>query len=239
MDLSNIITTNEVIYGVFARGYREIGDYKSAFRCSDDLLHSGLEVLVLLPGGPPELHIMLLRQAYGLGFPEPNVTFALCTEGAGHHELNKERDTNNCTMHEVLKFQSLTHHLTPKLTSSTLTKFGGVLIDTAIEVRLGMQNFETLMASHFFKRARDILLECKDYTDGLQVGCLVSSSKCSSSIEFRNDVASIIKPLVNAFCKIGAKEAQKFLYLSEKKTLLPEYDPISVSLLRDNLYRMC
>ncbi|GJR40753.1 pentatricopeptide repeat-containing protein [Tanacetum coccineum] len=36
---------NEVIYGVFARGYREIGDYKSAFRCSDDLLHSGLEVL--------------------------------------------------------------------------------------------------------------------------------------------------------------------------------------------------
>ncbi|KAD2275738.1 hypothetical protein E3N88_41498 [Mikania micrantha] len=32
------VIPNDIIYGVFARGYREIKDYKSAFRCSDDLL---------------------------------------------------------------------------------------------------------------------------------------------------------------------------------------------------------
>ncbi|GJY70640.1 probable ubiquitin-conjugating enzyme E2 26, partial [Tanacetum coccineum] len=41
----------------------------------------------------------------------------------------------------------------------------------------------------------------------------------------RNDVASCIKPLVNAFYKIGAKEAQEFLYLSAKKTPVPAYEP--------------
>ena len=37
------VIPNDVIYGVFARGYRENGDYKSAFKCSDDLLELGVQ----------------------------------------------------------------------------------------------------------------------------------------------------------------------------------------------------
>ncbi|GJT72708.1 hypothetical protein Tco_1031994 [Tanacetum coccineum] len=88
--------------------------------------------------------------------------------------------------------------------------------------------FEDRVVGHFRKRVHDILLACQAHINGQQVGCLVSTS-CKygwgSSLEFRNDVASCIKPLVNAFYKIRAKEAQQFLYLRFKKTPVPAYEP--------------
>lgn len=53
-------------------------------------------------------------------------------------------------------------------------------------------------------------------------GYLVGSvQKESCSIEFKNDVASCIKPLVAAFYKVGAKEAQEFHPLSEMRRTYP------------------
>lgn len=86
-----------------------------------------------------------------------------------------------------------------------------------------MQNFEGLVVGHFRNRVVDILLACKAYMEGRQVGCVQEEegNKGTGSITFRNDVSSCIKPLVAAFYKIGANEATEFLFLSEKKSPLP------------------
>lgn len=81
------------------------------------------------------------------------------------------------------------------------------------------KNFENLVVGHFRNRVRDILMACKAYMEGVQVGCLgvqeeeESGENEASTIEFRNDVASCTKLLVAAFIKIGAKEAEEFLPL--------------------------
>lgn len=77
-----------------------------------------------------------------------------------------------------------------------------------------MQNFEDFVIGHFRNRARHILMACKGYVEG---GFLEGKTEEGCSITFRNDVASCIKPLVDAFIKIGAKEAKEFLPLSEIK----------------------
>nr|GEV76947.1 hypothetical protein [Tanacetum cinerariifolium] len=72
------------------------------------------------------------------------------------------------------------------------------------------KNFKDLVAGHFCNRAHDILMACKAYTEGIQFGCLhlrENGNKEACSIKFKNDVTSYIKRLVDAFNKIGAKEA--------------------------------
>ncbi|KAI3803487.1 hypothetical protein L1987_31639 [Smallanthus sonchifolius] len=98
------------------------------------------------------------------------------------------------------------------------------------------KNFEDLVIGHFRNRVRDILMACKAYTEGVQVGCLVKGGvqdvdegDTSCSPEFRNNVASYIKTLITAFKKIGAKEADEFLHLSVKKSPLPAA-PVSTHL---------
>lgn len=76
------------------------------------------------------------------------------------------------------------------------------------------KHFEELVVGHFRSRVRHILTSCKGYMEGL---FLEGKNVERCSVEFRKDVASYIKPLVDAFIKIGAKEAQEFLYLCEGK----------------------
>lgn len=90
------------------------------------------------------------------------------------------------------------------------------------------------MVGHFRNHVRDILMACKAYTEGLQVGRFIKGSvqdidegKNSCSITFKNNVATYIKTLIDAFCKIGAKEAVEFIHLSEKISPLPPCDPRS------------
>ncbi|XP_024979927.1 probable ubiquitin-conjugating enzyme E2 26 [Cynara cardunculus var. scolymus] len=85
------------------------------------------------------------------------------------------------------------------------------------------KNFEDLVIGHFRNRVRDILMACKAYTEGVQVGCLVKGGVQdvdeggkSCSTEFKNNVASYVKVLISAFKEIGAKESQEFIGLSEK-----------------------
>nr|GEY34462.1 probable ubiquitin-conjugating enzyme E2 25 [Tanacetum cinerariifolium] len=84
--------------------------------------------------------------------------------------------------------------------------------------------FEDLVVGHFRYHVRDILMACKAYTEGVQVGSLmrggvqdVDEGQESCSYKFKTDLVSYIKVLIAAFKSIGAKEGAEFLFLSQKK----------------------
>lgn len=79
------------------------------------------------------------------------------------------------------------------------------------------------MIGHFCKRARDILVACRAYMEGAQVGCLVKGGvqdvdegDKSCSLDFKAKLAGFITTLVNAFSQIGVKDCQEFLCLAQK-----------------------
>lgn len=59
-----------------------------------------------------------------------------------------------------------------------------------------MQQFEDIVVRHFQSRARDILLACEAYIEGVQFGCLVNRIDEMCYITFKNDVGSFIRCLV-------------------------------------------
>ncbi|KAI3466116.1 hypothetical protein Pfo_022779 [Paulownia fortunei] len=84
--------------------------------------------------------------------------------------------------------------------------------------------FEDFVVGHFCKHARDILVSCKAYLDGAQVGCLVKGGvqdvdegDKSCSQQFKTNLGGFITILVNTFSQIGAKDCQEFLSLSQKE----------------------
>ncbi|XP_071715783.1 putative ubiquitin-conjugating enzyme E2 38 isoform X3 [Rutidosis leptorrhynchoides] len=80
-----------------------------------------------------------------------------------------------------------------------------------------LQNFEELVVGHFRNRVGDILMACKAYMEGVQVGCFVrggvqhvdEGDNRSCSTFFKNDISSYIKTLISAFKKIGAKTSSR------------------------------
>nr|GMC76642.1 probable ubiquitin-conjugating enzyme E2 26 [Ipomoea batatas] len=99
-------------------------------------------------------------------------------------------------------------------------------------IRKPPKHFEDFVAGHFVLHAQDILVACKTYIDGAQVGSLVSGGvqdvdegDKSCSDVFKNSVVGLIKTLVESFTQVGAKDCDKFLYLAEKATV-----PVSASL---------
>ncbi|PSS16184.1 Ubiquitin-conjugating enzyme like [Actinidia chinensis var. chinensis] len=85
------------------------------------------------------------------------------------------------------------------------------------------KHFEDFVGGHFCKRAQDILVACKAYMDGAQVGCLarggvqdVDAGDKSCSQCFKDNLASYITILVQTFSQTGAKDCNKFLSLAEK-----------------------
>lgn len=81
-----------------------------------------------------------------------------------------------------------------------------------------MQHFEAFVVGHFRCHARDILMACEGYVNGLFLNGELEK-RCS--ITFKNEVASCIKPIVDAFIRIGAHEAQYFLPSMEKNITVP------------------
>ncbi|XP_021833494.1 probable ubiquitin-conjugating enzyme E2 26 isoform X1 [Prunus avium] len=80
------------------------------------------------------------------------------------------------------------------------------------------KNFEDFVLGHFYSRARDILVACKAYMDGAQVGCLVKGGvqdvdegDKSCSQKFKDSLAGYVPMLVTEFTRIGAKDCEKFL----------------------------
>ncbi|KAK7257208.1 hypothetical protein RIF29_31012 [Crotalaria pallida] len=80
------------------------------------------------------------------------------------------------------------------------------------------KNFEDFVTGHFFSRAHDILVSCKAYMDGAQVGCLVKGGvqdvdqgDGSSSLLFKSSLGAYANMLARELTKIGAKDCDKFL----------------------------
>ncbi|WRX29723.1 Ubiquitin-conjugating enzyme E2 - like 10 [Theobroma cacao] len=80
------------------------------------------------------------------------------------------------------------------------------------------KHFEDFVVGHFYKRAHDILVACKAYMDGAQVGCLVKGGvqdvdegDKSCSQKFKDSVAGCVNMLVKEFTVLGAKDCEKFL----------------------------
>ncbi|CAL0328887.1 unnamed protein product [Lupinus luteus] len=85
-------------------------------------------------------------------------------------------------------------------------------------IRNPPKNFEEFVAGHFCSRAHDILIACKAYMDGGQVGCLVKGEvqdvdpvDRSCSKLFKNSLAGCVNMLVREFTRTGAKDCDKFL----------------------------
>ncbi|KAL1537779.1 Ubiquitin-conjugating enzyme E2, catalytic domain ues, variant 2 [Salvia divinorum] len=87
------------------------------------------------------------------------------------------------------------------------------------------KHFEAYIVGYYCNRARDILVSCRAYMDGAQVGCLakggvqdVDEGDKSCSREFRNNLAGFITTLINEFTSIGAKDCEEFRSLAQKAT---------------------
>ncbi|XVF18841.1 hypothetical protein REPUB_Repub11eG0057500 [Reevesia pubescens] len=80
------------------------------------------------------------------------------------------------------------------------------------------KHFEDFVVGHFYRRAHDILLACKAYIDGAQVGCLVKGGvqdvdegDKSCSQKFKDSLAGCVNMLVKEFTVLGVKDCEKFL----------------------------
>ncbi|KAF4392933.1 hypothetical protein G4B88_011928 [Cannabis sativa] len=79
-------------------------------------------------------------------------------------------------------------------------------------------HFEDFVMGHFCSRAHDILVACKAYMDGAQVGCLVrggvqdvDEGDKSCSKQFKNSLPAYVNNLVKQFSQLGANDCEKFL----------------------------
>ncbi|KAE9585193.1 hypothetical protein Lal_00017841 [Lupinus albus] len=77
------------------------------------------------------------------------------------------------------------------------------------------KHFEDFVVGHFYNRARDILVACKAYMEGAQVGCLVKGGvqdvdegdkTCSK--QFKDSLTGYVNMIVTEFAKIGVKHLQ-------------------------------
>ena len=79
------------------------------------------------------------------------------------------------------------------------------------------QHFEDLVMGHFLGRGHDILVACKAYMDGAQVGCLVKGGvqdvdegDKSCSKHFKDSLVNFMNTLVDVFSRIGVEDCEKF-----------------------------
>jgi ubiquitin-conjugating enzyme E2 O len=80
-----------------------------------------------------------------------------------------------------------------------------------------LQNFEDFVAGHFRKYGRNILVACRAYLDGAQVGCVsgdgvqdVDEGDTSCSVRFKQSLKKLVEELLMEFTAKGA-DCGKFL----------------------------
>lgn len=85
------------------------------------------------------------------------------------------------------------------------------------------KHFEDFVLGHFFQSAQDVLVACKAYMDGAQVGSLVrggvqdvDEGDKSCSPTFKASLAGFIKTVIDTLKEIGAMDCDKFLYLAQR-----------------------
>ncbi|WCJ32185.1 Ubiquitin-conjugating enzyme family protein [Euphorbia peplus] len=84
------------------------------------------------------------------------------------------------------------------------------------------KHFEDFVLGHFHKYGRDILVSCKAYMEGVQVGCLVKGGvqdvdegdrKCSDG--FKNSLRPCVDLLLKELSLIGVKNCEQFHFLTK------------------------
>lgn len=87
-----------------------------------------------------------------------------------------------------------------------------------------VQHFEDFVAGHFRKYGRNVLVACKAYLDGAQVGCLagngvqdVDEGDKSCSLKFKTSLKRLFEELLMEFTVKGA-DCSKFLSEKAKKS---------------------
>ncbi|KAK7401827.1 hypothetical protein VNO78_13623 [Psophocarpus tetragonolobus] len=97
------------------------------------------------------------------------------------------------------------------------------------------KNFEDFVKGHFCSQASDILVACKAYMEGAQVGCLVKGGvqdvdegDRSCSQQFKESLSGYMNMLVKEFAQVGAKDIEKFL--PQPATPLVNKQPSGVSI---------
>ncbi|CAL0326557.1 unnamed protein product [Lupinus luteus] len=77
------------------------------------------------------------------------------------------------------------------------------------------KNFQDFVLGHFYNRAHDILVACKAYMEGAQVGCLVKGGvqdvdegDKSCSKKFKDSLTGYVNMLATEFARIGVKHLQ-------------------------------
>jgi ubiquitin-conjugating enzyme E2 O len=80
-----------------------------------------------------------------------------------------------------------------------------------------LQHFEDFIAGHFRKYGRNVLVACKAYLDGAQVGCLVGNGvqdvdegDKSCSLKFKTSLKRLFEELLKELAVKGA-DCDKFL----------------------------
>ncbi|KAK9077024.1 hypothetical protein SSX86_005359 [Deinandra increscens subsp. villosa] len=95
------------------------------------------------------------------------------------------------------------------------------------------KNFEAFVVGHFCNRQSDILLACKAYMEGLQVGGGVGNKDSCCSIEFRKNVDSCILQLLRCFERnIGLTKPDLILELIRST---PPADSNEIAPLKDDV----
>ncbi|RZC80655.1 hypothetical protein C5167_043224 [Papaver somniferum] len=82
-------------------------------------------------------------------------------------------------------------------------------------------HFEDYVLGHFRLRAHSILVACKAYIEGAQVGCVVGGvqdvdeGQKSGSTHFKSEVGTMAGNLVPVFLQNGAKDCEQFICLGD------------------------
>ncbi|KAI3988364.1 hypothetical protein MKX01_012153 [Papaver californicum] len=83
------------------------------------------------------------------------------------------------------------------------------------------KHFEDYVLGHFRLRAHPILVACKAYIEGAQVGCVVEGvqdvdeGQKSGSTHFKSEVGTMAGNLVPVFIQKGAKDCEQFICLGD------------------------
>ncbi|KAI3887785.1 hypothetical protein MKX03_018632 [Papaver bracteatum] len=83
------------------------------------------------------------------------------------------------------------------------------------------KHFEDYVLGHFRLRAHSILVACKAYIEGAQVGCVVGGvqdvdeGQKSGSTHFKSEVGTMAGNLVPVFLQNGAKDCEQFICLGD------------------------
>ncbi|MED6135317.1 ubiquitin-conjugating enzyme [Stylosanthes scabra] len=86
------------------------------------------------------------------------------------------------------------------------------------------KHFENFAKGHFLSRAHDILVACKAYMEGAQVGCLVKGGvqdvdegDKSCSKQFKESLTGYVNMIAKEFTRIGVEDCEKFLSPPKKQ----------------------